>query len=177
GHLNALLARPHAVAFIGMGGIMCLVAEYFNEDLVQHFAQGPSLQVTEYQRGRTFLVPNGADDEFFTTDQVSDSEVAMLMGAIPGSRPGKMSTLWPTQEVMESGSLHMRGYVSAGAYKIFWNLKEDMFRHKKYIWRTRAEWKSYCTGEKGEYAPAVVPTKEDFTIGTQLLDRSFPIMW
>ncbi|KAJ6543747.1 hypothetical protein DFH09DRAFT_1321932 [Mycena vulgaris] len=178
GRLNALLARPHAVAFIGMGGITRLVAEYFNEDLVQRFAQGPSLQVTEYQRGRTFLVPNGTDDEFFTTDQVSDSEVAMLMGAIPGSRPGKISTLWPTQEVMESGSLHMRGYVSAGVYKIFWNLKEDMFRYKKYVWRTRAEGKSYFrTGEKGEYAPAVVPTKEDFTIGAQLLDRSFPITW
>ncbi|KAJ6601841.1 hypothetical protein DFH09DRAFT_1302023 [Mycena vulgaris] len=43
-HLNNLLVCPHTVAFIGRGGILRFIAEYYNESLVDQFVQGPSQQ-------------------------------------------------------------------------------------------------------------------------------------
>ncbi|KAJ7147067.1 hypothetical protein C8R43DRAFT_1129853 [Mycena crocata] len=175
--MNALVRRPHAVAFIGLGGIMAFVATKFDPDLPRRFARGPSIQVTEFLKGDTILCVDGDDECHYTADQVSSSEEAMLLGLIP-SGPMTDATLWPSREVLESESAHFSGYTSAGCLAMFENLWKDLTKEKKFIWRTRAGWKEYFKrGNKGTYAPQVIPKAKDFAKGEKLFQRSFPINW
>ncbi|KAJ7103995.1 hypothetical protein B0H15DRAFT_794874 [Mycena belliarum] len=178
GALNALLHRPHAIAFIYAGGVLQFVAEQYNRSLVRRLVEGPSLQVTEHMAGRTRLLRRGADEEFFVTDRVSNSEISLLLGHVSGTKASNEAWLWPPPEVMESESLHMRGYLSDGAYKILANLRDDIFVKKKFLWRTRADWKEYFrVGQKRLFTPAVVPATVDFEEGSQLFERTFPANW
>ncbi|KAJ6499731.1 hypothetical protein C8R47DRAFT_1259095 [Mycena vitilis] len=173
-----LLSRPNAVAFISQGGILRLIAEFYDPDLVRRFAQGPSLQVSECNKGDSFLLSKDDAEDFYTTDQVSPSEVAMLLGHIPGDQPSTEYTLWPSPATLESESTHMRGYVSHGVYAIFQNLKNDILVKQKFTWCSTADWKGYLrTGCKGLYAPSVIPKDIDFTEGKRLFGRSFPADW
>ncbi|KAJ7511545.1 hypothetical protein B0H11DRAFT_1699608 [Mycena galericulata] len=173
-----LLSRPHAVAFIGHGGILSFVATLYEEDLVQRFVDGPSLQVTEHQKGDSFLFDDGTKEDFYTSDQVSNGEIAMLLGHLPATQPSAEATLWPTPEVLESESLHYRGYISSGVYDIFSNLRKDIVDSKKYIWRTRGGWKEYLrAGNKGTHAPSIIPTPDDFEEGSRIFRHSFPVDW
>ncbi|KAJ6465891.1 hypothetical protein C8R47DRAFT_1224206, partial [Mycena vitilis] len=110
-NLNNLLSRPQAVAFIGLGGVLRYVAELYEENLVFRFAQGPSLQVTQFDKGEAYLYTRDGEEDFYTTDRVSHGEVGILLGTLPGAHPGQERTLWPTPEVFESESPHMRGYL------------------------------------------------------------------
>ncbi|KAJ7482591.1 hypothetical protein FB451DRAFT_1029787 [Mycena latifolia] len=176
--LNHLLARPNAVAFIGMGGVLRYVAELYNADIIQRFLRGPSLQLSYHNKGASLLVTRNAYSEFYVTDEVSHGEVMLLLGHIPHARPGADSTLWPPPEIMESDSPHMTGYISSGVFDILENLKNDLVQKKKYKWRTAAEWKEYFrVGGKGDHAPAVIPTDSDFDLGAKLFARSYPKDW
>jgi hypothetical protein len=176
--LLSLLSRPHAVAFIPLGGVARYVAELYEGDLVGRFAEGPSIQVSKYQKGQMMLVERDGKEVAYTTDQVSHSEVSTLLGRIPGNQPSADSTLWPPQELLESDSAHMRGYISTGAYDLLKYLSHAILREERYVWRTRAEWKSFLhSGSKGKYAPLTVPSKSDFEEGKKLLKRSFPLSW
>ncbi|KAJ7099578.1 hypothetical protein B0H15DRAFT_944981 [Mycena belliarum] len=178
GLLNALLRRPHAIAFIYAGGVLRFIAEAYDRRLVHRLVEGPSLQVTEHMAGRTRLLRRGSKEEFFVTDRVSNSEVSLLLGHVAGTKATNDTWLWPPPEVMESESLYMRGYLSGGAYRILSNLRDDIMTKKKYIWRTRADWKEYFrNGQRGSFAPAVVPSKPDFDEGARLFERTFPIKW
>ncbi|KAJ7606932.1 hypothetical protein DFH06DRAFT_947808, partial [Mycena polygramma] len=177
-NLNNLLARPEAVAFIAMGGILRYVAELYEENLVYRFAQGPSLQVTQFDKGAAYLYLRGGEEEFYTTDQVSHSEVGILLGVLPGAHPGQLRTLWPTPELFESESPHMRGYLSEGAYAILENIRREIFVSHDPRWRTRAQWREYFrVGCKRIHEPAVVPSDKDFKDGEDLFRRSFPVSW
>ncbi|KAJ7798604.1 hypothetical protein B0H13DRAFT_2391528 [Mycena leptocephala] len=176
--LLGLLSRPHAAAFIPMGGVARYVAELYESDLVSRYAEGPSIQVSKYQKGQMMLVERDGKEVAYTTDQVSHSEVSTLLGRIPGSQPAADSTLWPPQELLESDSAHMRGYISTGAYDLLMYLSHAIVREERYVWCTRAEWKSFLhSGSKGKYAPLTVPSKSDFEEGKKLLKRSFPVSW
>jgi hypothetical protein len=176
--LLSLLSRPHAVAFIPMGGVARYVAELYEGDLVSRFADGPSIQVSKYQKGQMMMVERDGKEVVYTTDQVSHSEVSTLLGRIPGNQPSADTTLWPPQELLESDSAHMRGYISTGAYDLLMYLSHAILREERYVWRTRAEWKNFLhSGSKGKYAPLTVPAKSDFEEGKKLLKRSFPLSW
>ncbi|KAJ7442309.1 hypothetical protein FB451DRAFT_1057647 [Mycena latifolia] len=176
--LNHLLERPNAVAFIGLGGVLRYVAELYNPGIIKRYLRGPSLQLSYHNKGASLLVTRAGYNEFYVTDEVSHSEITLLLGHIPHERPGAESTLWPPPEIMESDSPHMRGYISSGAYDILENLKDDYVRKKKYRWRTAAEWKEYFrVGGKGDHAPAVIPSDSDFDLGTKLFARSYPKDW
>ncbi|KAJ7142939.1 hypothetical protein C8R44DRAFT_726232 [Mycena epipterygia] len=178
GQLFHLLDRPHAVAFIAMGGILRYVASLFNEDLVHRFIQGPSIQVSEHMKGASFLLTKHGEETFYTTDQVSNSEISLLLGHLPHGHPNSEATLWPTPALLESKCPHFRGYISKGAYAIFENLRVDIMVNHKYVWRTRVMWKEYFrVGSYGKYAPKVVPATQDFEDGMKLFARSFPIDW
>ncbi|KAJ7101262.1 hypothetical protein B0H15DRAFT_769446 [Mycena belliarum] len=176
--LHHLLRRPHATAFIFAGGVLRFVAENYHKGLVQRLVRGPSLQVTEHLAGRKRLLSRGSGREFFIADQVSESEISLLLGHIAGTKGSNEAWLWPPPEVMESESLHMRGYLSSGAYKILVNIRNDLTKKKKFVWRTRADWKEYFRcGQKRAFTPPVIPSRRDFAEGSRLFARSFPADW
>ncbi|KAJ6463804.1 hypothetical protein C8R47DRAFT_992408 [Mycena vitilis] len=177
-NLNNLLGRPQAVAFIGLGGVLRYVAELYEENLVFRFAQGPSLQVTQFDKGEAYLYTRDGEEDFYTTDGVSHSEIGILLGTLPGAHPGQERTLWPTPEVFENESPHMRGYLSEGAYAILENIRKEIFVRKAYRWRTRSQWKEYFrVGCKRVHEPDIIPSDNDFERGEDIFKRSFPINW
>jgi hypothetical protein len=178
GGLYHMLALPHAIAFVPMGGVCRFVAEVFDKNIIYRYAQGPSVQVTQYNRGQSVVLPRGRDGALFVTDQVSDREISILLGHVPGKHPSADTTLWPPPDVLESESAHYTGYLSQGAYALLEDLRTKIMVERHYEWRTRAQWKTYLIkGSKGEYKPLSIPKKQDFAAGKSLFDRSFPDNW
>ncbi|KAJ7829844.1 hypothetical protein B0H13DRAFT_1544397, partial [Mycena leptocephala] len=104
--LFRLLKLPHAIAFVGLGGILRFIAEVYDKDIVYRWVRGPSAQVTEFNRGHSIILPHGRDGTIYTTDQVSNRDIATLLGHVPGKHPSADTTLWPPPEVLESESGH-----------------------------------------------------------------------
>ncbi|KAJ7861322.1 hypothetical protein B0H14DRAFT_3445442 [Mycena olivaceomarginata] len=155
GTIFQLLQKPNAVAFISKGGVCKFVAELFAPDLAYRFVRGPSEQVSD--------------------DQVSDVEVAILLGYVKGKNSDQERSLWPSQALLEQHSLHVRGYLSSGAWTVLEYLRKRIMEEKIYDWKSKAEWKSYLRGgAKGEYAPSVVPSKADFEEGMADPGRLLP---
>ncbi|KAJ7919589.1 hypothetical protein B0H13DRAFT_1868349 [Mycena leptocephala] len=178
GSLYHLLALPHAVAFVPKGGVCRFVAEVFDKNIVLRYARGPSVQVTHYNRGHSVVLPRGRDGSLYVTDQVSDREVSILLGHVPGKHPSADTTLWPPPDLMESESAHYTGYLSGGAYALLEDLRSKILEEHKFEWRTRAQWKTYLVkGSKGVYKPISVPKKQDFDAGRKLFARAFPEEW
>ncbi|KAJ7828718.1 hypothetical protein B0H13DRAFT_1735673 [Mycena leptocephala] len=178
GNLYHLLARPGATAFLYAGGALKFVAEVYAKDLAHRLVKGPSAQVTEFQKGKTLRVEQAGGAVFYTTDQVSNSEISILLGHIPGEHPGTDTTLWPSPAIFERYSTHMRGYISSGVNDILERLRQSIIEDKCYIWRTRAEWREFMrVGAKGKFAPSKIPSDSDFADGERLLKRCLPISW
>ncbi|KAJ7852256.1 hypothetical protein B0H13DRAFT_1904709 [Mycena leptocephala] len=57
--ISALLSHPHAVAFIMAGGILSFIAQIYDKELVYRFLEGPSVQVTQFAKGKTCWVNDG----------------------------------------------------------------------------------------------------------------------
>ncbi|KAJ7065962.1 hypothetical protein B0H15DRAFT_972268 [Mycena belliarum] len=72
--VGSLLSRPHAIAFIGMGGILSFVAQLYDPHLLFRFLRVPSLQVSEYQKGDQILHMVDGNEIFLIADSVSPSE-------------------------------------------------------------------------------------------------------
>jgi hypothetical protein len=88
------------------------------------------------------------------SDQVSDVEVAILLGHVKGKNTDQERSLWPSQALLEQHSLHVRGYLSGGAHTLFEYLGNRILVEKIYDWKTKAEWKAYLRGgTKGLHAP------------------------
>jgi hypothetical protein len=173
-----LLKLPHAIAFVGLGGILRYIAEVYDQTIVHRWVRGPSVQVTEYNRGHSIVLPHGREGTLYTTDQVSNRDIAMLLGHIPGKHPSMDATLWPPPELLESESGHVKGYISEGAFALFENLRKGIINEHKYEWRTRAGWKAYLKrGSKGTHTPLHVPNAKDFAVGRKIFECSFPEDW
>ncbi|KAJ7462443.1 hypothetical protein FB451DRAFT_1180736 [Mycena latifolia] len=132
----------NAVAFISEGGIVSELAQVIDPNLIYRFVQGPSLQVSEYSKGETFLrrdPPDGVEPGLYTTDRVSAEEILLLLGHIPTGHPSTDLTLFPSPATFEEYSNHCRGMITHGSFKILVNLLQDLDR-KKYVWRTQAQW-------------------------------------
>ncbi|KAK7007002.1 hypothetical protein R3P38DRAFT_3213069 [Favolaschia claudopus] len=177
-NLLHLLERPNAVAFIAKGGICKFVAELYAPNLAYRFFQGPSAQVSEFARGKTRRIEKGDHPGLYTSDQVSEAEVSMLLGYVKGASMGGDKTLWPPQALFEKYSTHMRGYISSGAYSMLDNLRRKIVVEQCYEWRTRQEWVAYLRGGcRGRFAPFHAPRAEDFERGSRMLGFSFPMDW
>ncbi|KAK7033868.1 hypothetical protein R3P38DRAFT_3186105 [Favolaschia claudopus] len=177
--LLRLLVRPNAVSFISMGGVCKFIAETYSPDIAKRFAKGPSAQVSEFAKGKTKRLDNlGRASGLYTTDQVSPAEVSMLLGHIKGKTVGTDKTLWPPQSILEKYSSHVRGYLSAGAYKMLCHLRDKILVERSFEWRTRADWVTYVRlGGRGKFTPAVIPSQGDFDHTARLLRYSFPRDW
>jgi hypothetical protein len=178
GSIFQLLQKPNTIAFIAKGGICKFVAELFAPDLAYRFVRGLSEQVSEFGKGKTLRVMIDGQSTLCISDQVSDVEVAILLGHIKGKNADQERSLWPSQALLEQHSLHVRGYTSSGTHSVFEYLRRRIMVQKIYDWKTKAEWKAYLrSGSKGEHAPSVVPDKADFEKGWRILDNSFPVDW
>ncbi|KAJ6485490.1 hypothetical protein DFH09DRAFT_949015 [Mycena vulgaris] len=177
--IRDLLTRPHAIAFIARGGLLSFIAQVYDEELVFRFLRGPSLQVTEYQKGDSFLHHDGDREMFLTTDAVSPSEVSLLIGHVATGDPSIETSLWPHPSLMEKESLHVHGAWTPGCYSILTNLRDEI-ADGNYRWRTRKQWVSYFrAGNLGTYAPEIgsVPSKTFWDGGAALIRHAFPIDW
>ncbi|KAJ7810958.1 hypothetical protein B0H14DRAFT_3480176 [Mycena olivaceomarginata] len=178
GTIYQLLQKPNAIAFIAKGGICKFVAELFAPDLAYRFVRGPSEQVSEFGKGKTTRLIIDGESTLCINDQVTDLEVAILLGYVKGKNSDQERSLWPLQALLEQHSLHVRGYLSSGAYSVLEYLSNRILVEKIFDWRTKAEWKAYLRGgAKGEYGASVVPSKADFDEGWKILDNSFPLDW
>ncbi|KAJ7832702.1 hypothetical protein B0H13DRAFT_1914904 [Mycena leptocephala] len=130
----ALLNRPHAVAFIAAGGILSFIAQLYNEELVCRFLEGPSVQVTQFSKGKSFWMNNGEDDESWTTDQVSEGEISILLGHIVTGNPTTDTFLWPHPSWLENDSDHFHGAWTPVAYSFLKNLEQNIVQKKQYVW-------------------------------------------
>ncbi|KAJ7840342.1 hypothetical protein B0H13DRAFT_2366313 [Mycena leptocephala] len=66
--LYHLLDRPEATAFLYAGGVLKFVAEVYDRNLAHRLVKGPSVQVTEFQKGKTLRVTKAGESVFYTTD-------------------------------------------------------------------------------------------------------------
>ncbi|KAJ6542058.1 hypothetical protein DFH09DRAFT_881863, partial [Mycena vulgaris] len=175
-----LLGRPNAVGFISEGGILSVLAQVMNPDLIFRFVQGPSIQVSEFSKGETFLQknpPNGEVAQFWTTDRVSAEEILLLIGHVPTGHPSSDLSLFPHPSLLEEQILHFRGMIGRGAHQIIEGLLRDIDR-KKYIWRTASQWTGYLRrNNHGTGAPAHVPEDKDFDEAGIVMKKTFPITW
>ncbi|KAJ7813628.1 hypothetical protein B0H13DRAFT_2382333 [Mycena leptocephala] len=178
GRVGSLLKRPEAIAFVPIGGVCRFVSEVYDEDIVYRYARGPSLQVSEFDEGEARRIDRLGGSAFYTADRVSNSEIYLLLGHIAGESSSADRTLWPTPEVFECESPHMRGYLSEGAHAILSNLRRDIIEKKRYKWRTYSQWKEYFrVGSKRIHEPKSIPRKADFEAGAEMIKRAFPINW
>ncbi|KAJ7880500.1 hypothetical protein B0H13DRAFT_1630340 [Mycena leptocephala] len=174
----ALLSRPHAVAFISAGGILSFIAQLYNKELVCRFLEGPSVQVTQFSKGKSFWMNNGEEDELWTADQVSEGEISILLGHIVTGNPATDTFLWPHPSWLENDSDHFHGAWTPAAYSFLKNLEQNIIQKKQYVWRTRKEWTRFIrTGNRGAYAASWVPTSKDFSEGLALIKSAFPLDW
>ncbi|KAJ7800678.1 hypothetical protein B0H14DRAFT_3490379 [Mycena olivaceomarginata] len=172
------LQKPNAIAFVAKGGICKFVAELFAPDLVYRFVRGPSEQVSEFGKGKTTRLMINGESTLCISDQVSNLEVAILLGHVKGKKTEQERSLWPSQALLEQHCLHVCGYLSSSAYTVLEYLSHRILVEKIYDWKSKAEWKAYLRGgSKGLHAPASVPTKADFEKGWRILDSSFPVDW
>ncbi|KAJ7315703.1 hypothetical protein DFH08DRAFT_820274 [Mycena albidolilacea] len=171
GTIYQLLQKPNATAFIAKGGVCKFVAELFAPDLAYRFVRGPSEQVSEFGKGQTTRLIIDGQSTLCIADQVTDAEVAILLGQLKGNN-------WPSQALLEQHSLHVCGYLSNGAYSLLEYLSNRILVEKIYDWKTKVEWKAYLrSGAKRQHTPPVVPTKADFDEGWRILENSFPADW
>ncbi|KAJ6447982.1 hypothetical protein C8R45DRAFT_850570 [Mycena sanguinolenta] len=174
-----LLQRPNAVAFIAEGGIVAEIARRMELRIMSLFKNGPSSQVADFSRGEKILdhsveYPGGS--EFVTTDSASASELLLIIGHLPGGDDDQDRTLFPSQATLESGSHHFRGVLGVGALKIIDKLMEQATTSPQ--WNTVSQWKKFLrSNNSGVYAPAHIPTEDDYKEAKEILAHSFPINW
>ncbi|KDR77394.1 hypothetical protein GALMADRAFT_65892 [Galerina marginata CBS 339.88] len=115
-----LLGRPHAPAYVGLGGPYSWVARrYGGVELAHKYMSGPSIQVTRHSRGE-----NDSDERFFLGihwDEVSLREKQLLLGYVQGSNGGADRWMYPPPEVLKGACHHWSG--------IWTSTMEDMFQY------------------------------------------------
>ncbi|KAJ6595011.1 hypothetical protein DFH09DRAFT_867890, partial [Mycena vulgaris] len=177
---RGVLNRPNAVGFIFEGGILSILAQVMCPDLIFRCAQGPSIQVSEFSKGETFLQrnpPNGEMAQFWTADRVSAEEILLLIGHVPTGHPSTDLSLFPHPDLLEEQSQHFRGMIGMGAHRIIEGLLRDIDR-KKYIWRTASQWTGYLRrNNHGTGAPVYTPADADFDEAGAVMKRSYPVTW
>ncbi|KAJ7799846.1 hypothetical protein B0H13DRAFT_2390743 [Mycena leptocephala] len=166
------------VAFIAAGGILSFLAQLYDKELVHRFLEGPSIQVTEYAKGKTCWINNGEEDEVWTADQISEGKISILLGHVVTGNPSSDTFLWPHPAWLEQESDHFHGAWTAGAYSFLKNLEKSIVTNKNYEWRTRKEWQRYIrNGNRGAYVARNSPTSDDFATGMSLIESAFPLDW
>ncbi|KIM34731.1 hypothetical protein M413DRAFT_53617, partial [Hebeloma cylindrosporum] len=162
GRMADLLARPHARAFIGMGGACSWVAQRWSgEALIEDFMSGPSAQTTVYFRGAndaTYAKRSGVH-----WDRVSAQEIDLLFGCLPHVDSSQIRWLYPPPHVLEAHSDHWSGEWNATLESIFCFITEKIHLNPPETEpKTKAQWKKFLrTYNRGPLATSTRMTSED----------------
>ena len=142
GKLTDLLRRPHARAFISMGGPFSWIAQvHGGYRLVTEFMQGPSTRVTVHLKGQT-------DSTFQNSyglhwDQVSKQEIDFLFGYIPGTNSDADRWLYPPVQILEDFCDSWNGGWNSTMEQIFATIHSEIERDPPSATpKTRNGWKS-----------------------------------
>ena len=128
--INDILRRPHARAFVGMGGPYSWIAERFGGPaIVKAFLSGPSIQVTRHLLGRSDS--HEENPIGLQWDQVSAQEGSFLFGFVPSqdsSTPERY--LFPPPHYLRELCDHWTGDWNEVMDKIFTRIADDIERGK-----------------------------------------------
>ena len=128
--INDILRRPHARAFVGMGGPYSWIAERFGgPSIVQAFLSGPSIQVTRHLLGKSDS--HEENPIGLQWDQVSAQEGSFLFGFVPSldsSSPERY--LFPPPHYLRELCDHWNGDWNEVMDKIFTRIADDVERGK-----------------------------------------------
>ncbi|KAF8139339.1 hypothetical protein K438DRAFT_1996075 [Mycena galopus ATCC 62051] len=174
-----LLSRPHATAFLYKGGVLSFIAQLYNEDLITRFLEGPTVQVREFHKGKSFWQAGREGRTRWTTDQVSDGEISAILGHVPTGDSKTETWLWPKPEWLEDKSDHFHsGAWNKEAYSFLKALENRIMVKKEYVWQTKKEWLRYISaGNHQAFTADYVPIEDDFKGGLALVKSTFPADW
>ena len=140
--INDILRRPHARAFIGMGGPYSWIAERFGgPSIVSAFMSGPSIQVTRHLLGKSDS--HEENPVGLQWDQVSAQEGSFLFGFVPSpdsTTPERY--LFPPPHYLRELCDHWDGDWNEVMDKIFTRIADDIERGKAEP-RERSWWSSH----------------------------------
>jgi hypothetical protein len=163
GKMADILRRPHARAFIGLGGPFSWLAQRWGgEELVARFMEGPSIQVTRHFSGQT----DSGEDQCLGIhwDRVSDQEVEFLFGYIPADKWNPERWLYPPVSILEESCDHWSGEWNIGMEEIFRHVTSQVTRNPPTAApKSRRGWMDFLRSyNRGRKAPAFVATERHF---------------
>ncbi|KAF9540352.1 hypothetical protein CPC08DRAFT_650925 [Agrocybe pediades] len=172
GRLGDLLSRPHARAFIGLGGPYSWVARrYGGQELIQKFMSGPSTQTVDFFRGE-----NDAHYKYpidLHWDTVSDAEQALLLGHIPPSKTNPAERwLYPPPNILKDHCWIWWEPWNPHVDKMFAYIASTIDR-RVHVVRTRAEWVHFFHSWNNN-APEFIPSADNYT-EMQILCETFGV--
>jgi len=137
--INNILCRPHAQAFVGMGGPYSWIAEHFGGPaIVKAFLSGPSIQVTRHLLGKSDSHEENSIS--LQWDQVSAQEGSFLFGFVP-SQDSTLPEhyLFPPPHYLWELCNHWTGDWNEVMEKIFTHIADDVEQgkaepHKRSWW-------------------------------------------
>ena len=140
--INDILRRPHARAFIGMGGPYSWIAERFGgPSIVQAFLSGPSIQVTRHLLGKSDS--HEENPIGLQWDQVSAQEGSFLFGFVPShDSTSPERYLFPPPHYLRDLCDHWNGDWNEVMDKIFTRIADDIDRGRAEP-RERSWWSSH----------------------------------
>jgi hypothetical protein len=156
GKLADILRRPHARALVSMGGPTAWITKRFGgSEIVQHFLNGPSAQVTIHHRGAVSSSPFYDEPIFY--DQISAQEENLIHGYVPAENPEHHHWLFPTMDIMEDFCNHWCREWTQGCDLIFHNIVKALERGTAKP-LTRKGWRSYLHSTNHGDKPLVATT-------------------
>lgn len=170
-----VLRRPHARAFIGLGGPLAWIArKYGGQDLVRQFMNGPSIQVTVHQKGKVDMT----DFSFAQTDEVSPEEKLALLGHVKYGNQDLDKWMYPPPGLILNHLLHYHGdWNPATEHMVF----DEIYEHLEEGTlgpKTESGWRDFLRfANRGDNAPNCLPTRNDFSRANADLKATFGRGW
>lgn len=162
--VGELLRRPHAGAFIGIGGATSWLAQHWGGDgVVERFMRGPSVQTTIFRKGASDIKEREPKDLLW--DEVRGAEMDLLFGFVPDPVPNSNANdrwLYPPPHLLDEMCDNWTGEWNWVMERIFTYLSEELLKTPCPISpRSRGAWKKWLrTYNGGIYSPVNVLTDQ-----------------
>lgn len=179
GKVADILRRPHASAFIGLGGPHSWLAQRWGgEELVEQFMSGPSLQVTCHFRGQN----DSAEDRSLGIhwDSVSSQEIEFLFGFVPADKSNPERWLYPPVAILDEACDHWSGEWSVGMEEIFRHITSQITRSPPTaVPKSRCGWIDFLRSyNRGRKAPKFIAKENHFVDAKGgLRAAGLPVNW
>lgn len=162
--IGELLKRPHAPAFIGLGGASSWLAQRWGGDaLISRFMRGPSIQTTVFRRGASDI--HTTKPKGLVWDQPSAREIDLLFGFVPDPTPNSNENdrwLYPPPHIIDEHCHNWAGEWNWVMDKIYGFITNEI-QKVPVSWapKSRGAWKKWLrTYNGGAYTPANVLTEQ-----------------